>query len=70
MPVFGTNDLITMACNLCTHLFYSFPALSKSSVTLAYVESESEMQGINPKQWMFHQLESDCTENKSQEGWD
>lgn len=55
MPVFGTNDLITMACNLCTHLFYSFPALSKSSVTLAYVESESEMQGINPKQWMFHQ---------------
>lgn len=33
VSVFGTNDLITMAWNLCTHLFYSFPALSKSSMT-------------------------------------
>lgn len=41
--VFSTNDLITMACNLCTHLFCSFPALSKSSMTQAYLESNSEV---------------------------
>lgn len=43
VSVFGTNDLITMAWNLCTHLFYSFPALSKSSMTQAYLESDSRV---------------------------
>ena len=49
MLAFSTNDLITKACNLCTHLFYSFPALSQSSMAQAYLESDSERQGTNPK---------------------
>ena len=42
MLAFSANDLITKACNLCTHLFYSFPALSQSSMAQAYSESDSE----------------------------
>lgn len=41
MLVFSTNDLIAMACNLCIHLFYSFPALSQPSMAQAYLESDS-----------------------------
>lgn len=54
-----------MACNLCAHLFYSFPELRESSMTQAYLESDSEIQETNPKHGMFHLGESDHVENKS-----
>lgn len=63
--MYSTNDLIAMACNLCAHLFYSFPELRESSMTQAYLESDSEIQEINPKHGMFHLGESDHVENKS-----
>lgn len=65
MLAFSANDLITKACNLCTHLFYSFPALSQSSMAQAYLESDSERQGTNPKHRKFHLGELNQAENKS-----